>query len=98
MKRIQYVYEDSVENLLDQYTQQLGFYEKAFEKENEKLSPLGYARKRDNDPVMNEILGVIARIYENSIPIALIITDDELAPPAGPAEAGPAGPASGTKH
>lgn len=76
MKRIQYVYEDKVENLLDQYKQQLEFYENLFYKNHGKLDPLAYARLRDEDYVMNEILGVVAKIYEQSIPIALVVIDE----------------------
>lgn len=82
MLRIQHVYEDKVENLLDQYKQQLEFYEHKFLKDNNKLTPMAFALKRDEDPVMNEILGVVAKIYEQSIPIALVVTDDGKAGPA----------------
>jgi len=77
MQRLQYVYDDKTENLLDQYTQQLAHYERIFHEEHKHLDRLTYARARDNEPIMTEILSVIERIYAQAIPIALVITDDD---------------------
>tara|TARA_R110002096_G_C14661910_1_gene728336 strand:+ start:23839 stop:24123 length:285 start_codon:yes stop_codon:yes gene_type:complete len=94
MQRIQYVYEDKIENLLDQYSQQLAHHEKIFHEKHKDLDPLTYSRLRENDPATSEILGVIARIYEANIPIALVITDEK----AGPAGTGAPGPAGDIRH
>lgn len=69
-------YDDKTENLLDQYRAQLDFYEKHFDKLNQHLSRSDYALARDADPVMIEIVLVLTQIYDQAIPIALEITDE----------------------
>ncbi len=73
---IVYVYDDKTENLLDQYQQQLAVYEKLFEVNNKNLKPYDYARLRDLDPVMMAILDVIAKIYDQAIPIAIQVFEE----------------------
>ena len=75
--RIERIYEDSVENLLDQYTSQLQYYENEFYKKHEDLNPLDYMMLHEEDPIINEIMSVIAQIYDTNIPIMLKITDSE---------------------
>lgn len=74
---IKRIYDDSTENLLDQYHNQLKLYEDIFDGANRKLSREEYARKRDADPVMCEIILVITQIYDQAIPIAIEVIDDE---------------------
>lgn len=81
MLKITRVYDDRTENLLNQYKDQLAYYEDLFHSQNIKLSNTEYAEKRDIDPVMCEILEVIAQIYSREIPIALVITDNNGASP-----------------
>ena len=69
-------YDDKTENLLDQYNAQLAFYESHFDKMNQHLTHEEYARARESDPVMTEILIIITQIYEQAIPIALEIIDE----------------------
>lgn len=90
--KIVHVYDDATENLLNQYTQQLAHYEKIFEANNQHLSKAAYARHRDRDPIMLEILDVIAKIYEKAIPIAILVENGPTMPSAGDA------PTGGTKH
>ncbi len=75
--QIRRIYDDKTENLLDQYHTQLAFYENHFDKLNQHLTRDAYAMKRDADPVMCEIILVLTQIYDQSIPIALDITDDD---------------------
>ena len=82
---ITYVYDDATENLLDQYTQQLAVYEKVFETNNKHLDNYEFSRLRDRDEVMMAILDVIARIYDQAIPIAILLNDGvKLVPDKGP--------------
>jgi len=88
---IKYVYDDYTENLLTQYAQQLEQQEKLFAGRNKHLNQYQYARLRDQDPVMMAILDVIAKIYEQAIPIAIIINGGEDTTDTGPTD-------SDTKH
>lgn len=70
---ITYRYEDKIENLLDQYSQQLAVEDSRFAQANKDLNQHDYACARDNDQVLGCILEVIAKIYEQAIPIAIIV-------------------------
>lgn len=74
--QIVYVYDDKTENLLDQYTQQLAHCEKVFAARNKHLKIQDYARLRDTDLVMMAILDVIAKIYEQAIPVAIQVFEE----------------------
>jgi len=76
--KITYRYEDKIENLLDQYSQQLAVEDKLFAEKHKHLNHHDYACARDNDPILGCILEVIAKIYETAIPIAIIIKDDRV--------------------
>tara|TARA_R110000803_G_scaffold5230_5_gene17340 strand:+ start:1253 stop:1549 length:297 start_codon:yes stop_codon:yes gene_type:complete len=71
--RVRYVYDDKTENLLDQFSQQLAVEDKIFAEKNKTLNQHDYACARDNDQVLGCILEVIAKIYEQAIPIAIIV-------------------------
>ncbi len=76
--RITYRYDDATENLLDQYSQQLAVQDKIFAVSHKLLNQHDYACARDNDPVLGCILEVIAKIYDQAIPIAIIIEDTDV--------------------
>lgn len=78
--KITFRYEDKIENLLDQYSQQLAVEDQRFALRNKNLDRHDYACARDSDPILGCILEVIAKIYETSIPIVIIIEDDRVKP------------------
>ncbi len=89
--RIIYVYDDVTENLLNQYKQQLDHHEKIFASKNKDLSNTEFAHYRDLDPVLLSILEVIAKIYDQAIPIAVQIQYEQT-----PTDVD--GPGRGTSH
>ena len=87
--KIIYIYDDFTENLLNQYKQQLDHHEKIFEAKFKHLTPANYAHLRDRDDVMMAILDVIAKIYDQAIPIAINISyPEQEGNAAGPGKAG----------
>ena len=78
---ITYVYDDFTENLLTQYQQQLQLYEQMFFDSYGHLPPNVYAELRDQDDMILAILDVVAKIYEQAVPIAIILQDDKKPEP-----------------
>ena len=87
--KVTYRYEDKIENLLDQFQQQLAMEDARFAEAHKHLNQHEYACARDNDKVLGCILEVIAKIYEQAIPIVIIIDRGPVIKPVGLNSPGP---------
>ena len=87
-------YDEYTERLLGQYQQQLADWEKVFEADHKHLPRQEFVELRDRDPIMMAILDVVAKIYEQAIPISITIVDD--APTKAPSNI--TTPKGGFKH